>query len=110
VPILIPTKGQRGDFLMFPNTRRIRSAYLTNLIDKVLVDNKISQWILKRVARSGHFGVKRISLVPGNLYFFWGYRSIHTNKPCDPDQLRSTALFHFADSHANSQLKARLRH
>jgi hypothetical protein len=110
VPVLIPTKGQRGDFLMFPNTRRIRSTYLTNLIDKVLVDNKLSQWVFKRVAQSNRFGVKRISLVPGNLYFFWGYRSIHTNEPCDPDQLRSTALFHFADPHANSQLKARLRH
>lgn len=107
--IMIPTKGKRGDFLMFPNTRRIRSARLTNLVEKMLVDNKISQSVLKRVAQSGYFGVKRISLVPGNLYFFWGYRSIHTNEPCDPDQLRSTALFHFADPHADSQLKARLR-
>jgi hypothetical protein len=75
----------------------------------MLVDNKISQSVLKRVAQSGYFGVKRISLVPGNLYFFWGYRSIHTNELCDPDQLRSTALFHFADPHADSHLKARLR-
>ncbi|WP_442217756.1 hypothetical protein [Rhizobium sp. 2YAF20] len=41
LPIMIPTKGKRCDFLMFPNTRRIRSAYLTNLVDKMLVDKKI---------------------------------------------------------------------
>ncbi|PZM17253.1 hypothetical protein [Rhizobium tubonense] len=109
LPVIIPKKGRRGDFIMFPNTRGVRSAYLINLIDKMLVDNRISQWILKRVAQSGYFGMKRISLVPGNLYFFWGYRSIHTNEPCDPDQLRSTALYHFADPHIDSPLKARLR-
>jgi hypothetical protein len=109
LPILIPTSGKRGDFIMFPNTRGIRSTYVGNLIDKMLVDNRLSQRILRRVSEKDRFGMKRISLVPGNLYFFWGYRSIHTNEPCDPDQLRSTALFHFADPHADSRLKARLR-
>ena len=109
LPIIIPTKGVRGDFLMFPNTRPIRSTYFANLIDKMLIDNRMSQSVFKWVAKRNRFGVKRISLVPGNLYFFWGYRSIHTNEPCDADQIRSTALFHFADPHADSQLKAHLR-
>lgn len=44
-------------------------------------------------------------MVPGKLYLFWGYRSIHTNEPCDPDAIGATALFHFADPHSNSTLK-----
>jgi hypothetical protein len=46
---------------------------------------------------------------PGNLYLFWGYRSIHTNEPCDPDKIRATALFHYVDPHIGSRLKRALR-
>ena len=41
----------------------------------------------------------RIKMVPGNLYLFWGYRSVHTNEPCDPASIRATALFHYANPH-----------
>jgi hypothetical protein len=41
-------------------------------------------------------------LVPGTIYFFWGYRSLHANQPCDPEFRRATALFHFGDPHARS--------
>ena len=43
------------------------------------------------------------------MYFFWGYRSIHTNEPCDPDKLRATALFHYGDPHRNSKTRAMIR-
>ena len=58
-------------------------------------------------ARSSH--LVRIKLKPGNLYLFWGYRSIHTNEPCDPDKTRATALFHYVDPHTDSRLKRALR-
>ena len=38
---------------MFPNTRRVRSRYIWNVIDKVLLDNPVSQWTLRVIARSG---------------------------------------------------------
>jgi hypothetical protein len=110
VPVTIPTAGMRGDFLLFPNTRKIRSYYAINLLDKLLLDNKITQSVLRKMAKSGNSSLTRVELIPGNLYLFWGYRSVHTNEPCDPEAVRATALFHFADPHSDSSLKARLRH
>jgi len=51
----------------------------------------------------------RLPMIPGDLYFFWGYRSVHTNMPCDPDKVRAPALFHFGDPHSDSWLKRLLR-
>jgi len=107
IPIVVPSKGLRGDFLIIPNTRHMRSRYLFNLVDKVLLDNALTQRRLRRRASNGG-SVKRVSLTPGNLYLFWGYRSIHTNESVDEDMVRATALFHFADPHANSFLKRQL--
>ena len=99
VPIAIPSSGQAGDLLMYPNTRKIRKTYLQNAVDKVLVDNPISQRLLRASVDSKKLAPIRIKMLPGNLYFFWGYRSVHTNEPCDPDKVRATALFHFANPH-----------
>lgn len=110
IPVTIPKSGMRGDFLLFANTRKVRSYYARNLLDKILLDNKLTQAVLRRRARSKDRSLTRIEMIPGNLYLFWGYRSIHTNEPCDPDAVRATALFHFADPHSNSTLKARFRH
>ncbi|WP_028749796.1 hypothetical protein [Rhizobium mesoamericanum] len=109
IPVTIPGSGKRGDFLLFPNTRKVRAFYATNLVDKLLLDNRVTQFVLRRLARARNPPLVRVPMVPGNLYLFWGYRSIHTNEPCDPDSVRATALFHFADPHANSSLKASLR-
>ncbi|MBP1848071.1 hypothetical protein J2046_006361 [Rhizobium petrolearium] len=107
VPVQIPQSGKRGDFLIIPNTRKIRSNYVLNLADKVILDNVLMQRSLRRRACGAN--INRISMVPGNLYLFWGYRSIHTNEPVDEDAVRATALFHYADPHADSFLKRRLR-
>jgi hypothetical protein len=109
VPIIIPTDGKRGDLVMHPNTRKIRKSYFSNLVDKVLLDNKLAQVFLKMFVSSGALQVTKVSLTPGNVYFFWGYRSIHMNEPCDPDKIRATALFHFVDPHADSSLRCSLR-
>jgi hypothetical protein len=39
---------------------------------------------------------------PGDIYFFWGYQSLHGNEPCYASSVRATALFHYADPHENS--------
>ncbi len=39
---------------------------------------------------------------PGNIYLFWGYRSLHANLPVDPDYTRATMLYHFGDVHPKS--------
>ncbi len=99
IPIEIPTEGRTGDLLMFPNTRRIRSAYLFNAADKVLLDNPLTQTLLRTSIERKALKPARIQMKPGNLYLFWGYRSIHANEPCDPDKVRATALFHYANPH-----------
>ena len=108
IPIEIPTIGPKGDLLIIPNARKIRDSYAANLVDKILIDNSLSQRWLKRKARRGGSEIVRLSLVPGNLYFFWGYRSIHTNEACSPDKVRATALFHYADPHEESRIKKRM--
>jgi hypothetical protein len=105
LPVIIPTEGLTGKLVMAPNTRPIRSSYLFNLIDKIILDNKVTQFLLRKAHRSGLLKLTQISMVPGNLYFFWGYRSVHGNEACDPDKIRATALFHFGDPHTNSRLR-----
>ena len=99
IPIHIPSEGLAGDLLMYPNTRAIRSNYLLNAIDKVILDNPLTQRLLRTRVGAKHLKPIRIKMKPGNLYFFWGYRSIHTNEPCDPDKVRATALFHYKNPH-----------
>ncbi len=105
LPVIIPTEGLTGKLVIAPNVRPIRSSYLFNLIDKIILDNPVTQMVLRRAYRLGLLKLKQIPMVPGNLYFFWGYRSVHANEACDPDKIRATALFHFGDPHASSRLR-----
>jgi hypothetical protein len=105
LPIIIPQEGLTGDLVMKPNHRRVRTTYLANLIDKMLVDNQFAQKHFRCQAKSLQGGFTKVRIVPGNLYLFWGYRSLHANEPCDPKVIRATALFHFGDPHADSWLR-----
>lgn len=109
LPVEIPKEGLRGDLLVIPGTRRIRRWYLSNILDKLIVHNKIAQTFLRMVTRRRSLNTVAIEMQPGNMYFFWGYCSVHTNEPCDPDKLRATALFHYGDPHRNSKVRALIR-
>jgi hypothetical protein len=105
LPVIIPVKGSAGHLVMAPNRRPVRSSYVFNLLDKIILDNPLTQFFLRYAFGLGLIKLKRIQLVPGNLYFFWGYRTVHANEACDPDKIRATALFHFGDPHADSGLR-----
>ena len=107
IPVEIPVTGQTGDLVMLPNTRPIRSSYYRNVLDKILLDNRVTQFLMKALHRRGWLPVTRLKLQPGNAYFFWGYRSIHTNEACDPNSVRATALFHYANPHLGRSRRAR---
>ena len=94
-----------GHLVMAPNRRPVRSSYLFNLLDKIILDNPATQYLLRLGFSRGLLKLKQIPMVPGNLYLFWGYRSVHANEACDPDKIRATALFHFGDPHADSGLR-----
>jgi len=103
--IITPEEGRTGDLVMKPNHRSVRSPYFANLVDKILVDNQVSQKIFRRQTEAGRSGFVKVRIVSGNLFLFWGYRSRHANEPCDPAKIRATALFHFGDPHADSGLR-----
>ena len=105
LPIIIPAEGEAGHLIMAPRRRPLRASYLRNLGDKFFLDNVIIQWLLQRAYKAGAKELREIKLVPGNIYFFWGYRTIHANAACDPRSIRATALFHFGDPHMNSRLR-----
>lgn len=108
LPLFIPTEGEHcGDLIIFPNIRRVRFNALRNVIEKALMHNTASQKLIALAVRRGWLRPIRLKLVPGNLYLFWGYRSLHANDQCDPGMLRATALFHFGNPHHDS-LVARL--
>ncbi len=103
VPIDIPDDGeQRGDLLVFPNLRRVRPAVWLNLFEKVLLQNALSRKFIVIGINQGWLNPLRLKLEPGNIYLFWGYRSLHANEPCNTSQRRATAIFHYGDPHTGS--------
>lgn len=103
VPIHIPVEGQeRGDLMLFPNLRGVHRTVLVNLIQKTLVQNRLSRWLIGQFIQRGWLKPMVLPLVPGNLYLFWGYRTLHANQPCSAGLMRATALLHFGDPHSGS--------
>lgn len=103
LPVEIPQEGtQRGDLLLFANSRRLRRSVLFNVVEKALLQNAFSRWLIALGIRHGLLHPQRLQLQPGNLYLFWGYRTLHANEPCDPSLRRATAIFHYGDPHAGS--------
>lgn len=103
LPIEIPKNGvDCGDLIIFPNLRRVRSNVLFNVLEKALLQNALSRKLISAAIRRNLLQPKKLQLVPGNLYLFWGYRTLHANEPCDPANRRATAIFHYGDPHAGS--------
>lgn len=109
LPIISPTEGRTGRLVLLPNTRGVRHWYLRNLVDKVLIDRSSAQSRFRRLCDRNDAHLEFIDMKPGNAYVFWGYRSVHANEACDPDRIRSTAIFHYAAPHADSAIKKVLR-
>ncbi|WP_322101648.1 hypothetical protein [Paraburkholderia sp. J41] len=106
VPILIPDGPNEppGHLVMFPNMRNARRWVVVNIVEKLLVENVMHRvWRLPFVQRL--LAAKIVPLTPGNLYFFWGMRSLHANQACLPSSVRCTVLLHFGDPHEGSRFK-----
>ena len=109
IPVCMPDQSDPGDLIMLPNHRPIRQNYALNLLDKLLIDNRWSQRRLARRHAKDAKAFVRIRMRPGDMYLFWGYRSLHTNLPADPTVIRSTAVFHYQNVHGRSSLASRIR-
>ncbi|WP_413185381.1 hypothetical protein [Paraburkholderia sacchari] len=106
LPVLIPSDrdGSPGHLVMFPNLREARRFAVVNILEKLLVENLLKRiWRMSRVQQ--RLSAKIVPLAPGNLYFFWGMRSLHANQACLPSSVRCTVLLHFGDPHEGSVFK-----
>jgi len=106
LPLIIPNgpNEPRGDLVMYPNLRKIRSSSVINLAEKAVVQNSLVRRVLAAESVQRALGARVVPLEPGNMYFFWGMRSLHANQACLPHSVRSTVLFHFANPHSGGAL------
>jgi hypothetical protein len=80
---------------------------LFNIVEKAILHNKLSQKLTAMAVEREWLKPVTIRLVPGNVYLFWDYRSLHGNDSCHPPHKpRATALYHFGDPHRDSALGA----
>ena len=79
-----------------------RRFVLANIIDKVVGQSRLyRRHILRRLDRTDYLQV--VEMEVGNIYLFWGYRSLHGNMPCESGALRATLLLHFGRPHGSSE-------
>jgi hypothetical protein len=107
IPLQIPDgQGElSGDLVMYPNLRGVRRRPMFNIVEKLVVESPLACRLWKRSAVQRAMSARTVRMRPGNIYFFWGMRSLHANQPCLPTSVRCTALFHFGDPHAGSLFK-----
>lgn len=106
LPVQIPDRlhEPEGSLVMFPNLREVRRSAIVNIVEKVVVEKLLGPvWRLPLVQR--WLSARVVSLTPGDMYFFWGMRSLHANQACAPSSVRCTVLLHFGDPHENSVFK-----
>jgi hypothetical protein len=101
LPKGVPT-NEAGHLIAIPNFRPLRHSVILNLLEKSFLQNSwTGRYLGKKLLRypdERHI----FRLKPGNLYFFWGYRTLHANLPVRSNSVRATMLFHFGDPHKNS--------
>lgn len=96
VPIFLPDAepGNAGEFVALLNKRPFRRFVLSHIIDKAIGQSRLYRsHILRRLDRTGY--LQKVDMELGNLYLFWGYRSLHGNMPCESGALRTTLILHF---------------
>ena len=103
IPIVIPEGPSKksGHLVTFKNLRKFRTSFIVNIIEKSFLQNPFMRKILSKVVLANLQKYMYV-MKPGNIYLFWGYRSLHANLPVDPSYTRATLLFHFGDVHPRS--------
>jgi hypothetical protein len=111
VPLFMPDAGPgvSGELVGFFNKRPFRRFVVVNIVEKVVAQSRFYRWLILRRLGRKDYG-KIVDMEVGNIYLFWGYRSLHANMPCHPGSVRATLLLHFGRPHSGSwALTAALR-
>ena len=105
VPIIIPEreKSHNGDLIIFPNIRKVINSLYLNIIQKIIFQNRFTKFLLKNNYIFKNKSVL-LKLKPGNVYIFYGYRTLHGNQSIDYRDVRATLLLHFYDIFNDSKL------
>jgi hypothetical protein len=111
VPIAIPSGPgeKRGDLIIYPQLRNIRSNVLFNVLEKGLLQNPLARRMARSSLMQRSFKSTVLRMRPRDVYFFWGYQSLHGNEPCLVTSVRATALFHYADPHEGNFVTKTIR-
>jgi len=87
MPVIMPSAGAGdGKFRIWPNVRRFSQSAWQNRMYWNLAKIDLLRRLVKNHA---------INFVPGNLYFFYGFRSYHGTEDLDTRQLRANCLVNF---------------
>ncbi|MGA2409643.1 MAG: hypothetical protein ABSG46_04550 [Candidatus Binataceae bacterium] len=88
MPVIVPDPARQADgkFRIWPNVRPFSQ---NRLLDRIWW-NLAKLDVVRRSVRN--FAV---SLVPGNLYFFYGFRCYHGVDELDPNELRAVCLMNY---------------
>ena len=106
VPIYIPNRknSDNGDLLIIKNLRNIHSNIILNIFQKLFYQSRFFKLILNNKLFSKFIKKERLRLVPGNVYIFNGFKTLHANLNINPQDVRATCLIHFYDIFSNSKL------
>ena len=88
MPVIMPPVTGRGDgqFRIWPNVRKFSQNTRLNQLYWQLAKIGLIRRIVKNVA---------VNFVPGNLYFFYGFRSYHGTDELDSNHVRANCLINF---------------
>ena len=105
IPIFIPEGRavESGHLVAWLNLRTFRNMQIINMIEKALIQNRftrkyLSFLVFRNLEKYMH------KMIPGNIYLFWGYRTLHANLGVNKDFVRSTLLVHGGHVHQDSYL------
>ena len=85
--VMPPPSGERdGKFRIWPNVR----PFSQNKLQHKLYCNLAKTGAFQKIARN-----YAVNFIPGSLYFFYGFRSLHGTDELDARQVRANCLINF---------------
>jgi hypothetical protein len=103
IPIYIPKRrgSDNGNLVIFKNLRKLTKNIYKNIIQKLFYQSYFFKIFF---ISTGLIKGEILNLVPGNVYIFNGFRTLHTNLQINPIDIRATILVHYHDIFIDSYL------
>lgn len=103
IPLYIPKRrgSDNGNLVIFKNLRKLTNNIYKNIVQKLFYQSYFFKIFF---INTGLIKGEILNLVPGNVYIFNGFRTLHTNLQINPIDIRATILVHYHDIFINSYL------